>query len=282
MLWAGDGSVVQGTDVKVIKVKAKWRADSRKYADIKAANGFLTKSHSEGYAKFANLSAPWHPMSTDLGQRWLWFRKSQKDNCLYSVVSVGKAGKEWKTYLPYPLIKLSGGKVTGLRGYLGTKKVKCVPAAGGAAVELAIPVSETYLYLFVLAGLILDTGAMQGKGDYPEMGVGDIPFKNVYGAVRFLRYHLGDVNTVTDDSGVLCVQAGVERNDDNYTTIRASYGQKLFDTMGARFDTAAKLATPVAAKWSPSGEGFVELQPFQHTFTYNGNSYKIASPLTVS
>jgi hypothetical protein len=146
MLWAGNAQDVEGTDVKVIKVKAKWRADSRKYSDIQAANGFVTKAHSDGYAKSTNLSAKWHPLSTDLGGRFLWFRKSQKDNCLYSVVSVGKAGKEWRTYLPYPLIKLSGGKVTGLRGYLGTKKVKCVPAAGGAPVDLDLPTSETYLY----------------------------------------------------------------------------------------------------------------------------------------
>lgn len=280
LMWAGDASDVQGTPVKVVRVKPKWRGDSRPYADIKAANGFQTKAHSEQYARDNNLSAPWHPLSSDLGKRWLWFRKTASDNCLYTIVSVGKAGKEWKTYLPYPLIKLSGGKVAGVRGYKGTRKVKCQPVAGGAPVMLDLPVTESYLYLFVLAGLVLDTGAMQGKDAYPEVGVGSIPFKNVFGAVKVQRYHLGELDKVTDDDGVLAVVTESFRNDDNHLTIRASYGQELFTKLGERFDSAARLTTPVAVRWKASGDGFEDLGAFQATFQYGGGRYRIFSPFT--
>lgn len=279
LLWAGDAAAVAGTPIKVVRVKPKWRGDSRSYADIKAANGFQTKAHSEQYARDNNLSAPWHPLSSDLGKRWLWFRKTATDNCLYTIVSVGKAGKEWKTYLPYPLIKLSGGKVAGVRGYKGTRKVKCQPVAGGSPVMLDLPVTETYLYLFVMAGLALDTGAMQGKDAYPEVGVGSIPFKNVFGAVKVVRYHLGEVDKVTDDDGVLAVVTESFRNDDDHLTIRASYGQELFTKLGERFDSAARLAGPVAVRWKATGDGFEDLGAYQATFRYGGTSYRVFSPL---
>jgi len=276
MMWAGDGAEVNGTPVKVVKIKAKWRADARPFAEIKQSNGFSTKAQSDGYAAYANLSAPWHPLSTEFGKRWLWYRKFSGDNCLYTVVSVGKAGKDHKAYLPYPLIKLSGGKVTGLRGYKGTREVLCRPARGGANVKLALPVSETYLYYFVFAGLALDTGAMQGKEAYPEIGVGSIPFNNVFGAVKVTRFHLGPEASVSDDEGVLCVFSQAHRNDDNLLTIRASYGQELFVKMGQRFDTVAQQATPDAVKWASAGDGYADLGGLNAEFDYGGARYKVA------
>lgn len=281
MMWAGDATEVSGTAIKTIKVKPKWRGDSRDYDTIKRANGFVTKAHSEVYARDKNLSAAWHPLNSDLGKRWLWFRKTATDNCLYTIVSVGKAGKEWKTYLPYPLIKLSGGKVEKVWGYQGEKKVKCLPAGGGAPVMLDLPVTVTYLYLFVLAGLVLDTGAMQGKDAYPEVGVGSIPFKNVFGAVKVVRYHLGDKATVDDNAGVLVVTEQSFRNDDDYLSIKASYGQELFTKLGERFDSASRQTGPVAVKWAASGDGFTELSAFGQEFTHGGARYRVFSPLTV-
>jgi len=276
MLWAGDGAEVDGTPMKVVKVKAKWRADSRPYSDIKQANGFATKAESASYAAYANLSAPWHPLSTEFGKRWLWYRKFSGDNCLYTVVSVGKAGKDHKAYLPYPLIKLSGGKVTGLRGYKGTREVLCRPVRGGNNVKLALPVSETYLYYFVFAGLALDTGAMQGKDAYPEIGVGSIPFNSVFGAVKVTRFHLGPETTVSDDEGVLCVYNEAHRNDDNMRTIQASYGQELFAKMGQRFDAVAQHAAPDAVKWASAGDGYVDIRGVNAEFDFGGERYKVA------
>jgi hypothetical protein len=280
LLWAGNPDKVQGSEVKVIPVECKWRGDSRPYHEVRDANGFTTKAASDAYAIAKNLSANWHPMSTDLGRAWLWFRKNQKDNCLYSVVSVGKTS-DWKTYLAYPLIKLSGGVVNKMRGYLGTRKVKCIPAGGGAAVLLDLPVSETYLYLFVVAGLALDTGAMQGKSEYPEIGVGKIPLKNVFGTIRFVRVHLGDVDTVTDDDGVICMPSGVTLNDDTPTSIQCSYGQVFWDKMNMQFKKASEKGY-TAIKWSPSGAGYAELSVFDKVFKFNKSQYKIQMPLDVS
>jgi hypothetical protein len=277
MLWAGDAGEVQGTTIKVQKIKAKWRADSRPHEEIRKSSGFATKAQSEGYAAYANLSAPWHPLASEFGKRWLWFRKFSSDNCLYSVVSVGKAGKDHMAYLPYPLIKLSGGTVAGVRGYQGEREVLCRPVRGGTPVKLALPVSVTYLYYFVFAGLALDTGAMQGKDAYPEVGVASIPFNNVVGAVKVTRFHLGPKDSVSDDDGVLCVYRQEARNDDNLLSVKASYGEQLYTKMCQRFDAVAQRATADAVKWASTGAGYVDLGGLNAEFDYGGARYKVAT-----
>lgn len=281
LLWAGDPTEVAGSQIRSVPIECKWRGDSRSYQAVKSSQGFLTKSASAGYARGKNLSAPWHPMSIESNKQYLWFRKGQNDNCLYSVVSVGKSA-DWKTYLPYPLIKLSGGSVANMSNFVGLKKLKCVPSTGGAAVVLDIPVTETYLYFFVFAGLALDTGAMQGNDAYPEIGVSGIPMRNVFGAVRFLQFHLGDAATVTDDAGVLCVRSSVDKHDDNAATIRSYYGETFLNTIGPLFQQVAGLASPLCVKWSGSGAGYLNLQPFNTEFTYGGAQYKVARQFIAS
>lgn len=76
--------------------------------------------------------------------------------------------------------------------------------------------SVTHLYLFVFAGLALDTGAVQGMDAYPAIGVGSI---------RCVRYHLGDEGTVPDNDGVIVRLERGPRCDNNNKSIDASYGQ---------------------------------------------------------
>lgn len=291
MLWSGDAKEVNGTSVRVVKVKAKWRADSRPYEEVRAASGFLTKSKSTRYADMAGISKPWHPLSTSMGNQWMWFRKGQSDNCLYSVVSVGKAGKDWKAYLPYPLIKLSGGKVSSVRGYAGTRKVACYSTRDPQKKEvmLDLAVTSTYLYLFVMPELAIDTGAMQGDDAYPEVGVPAIAMQNVFGAVKMTRYHLGPPDTVDDECGVLCAPeaVGTVRNDENGLTIKCSYGDALFAKMQERFNGAANPAQPVAVSWAASGTGYNLFNLAMKSFAYGKDDqnrpafYKVVLPLKV-
>ena len=276
LLWAGPADeVASQPNIKVVPVEFKWRGDSRPFGTIKSANGFTTKAASQGYASAKGLTQAWHPFSDDTTRKYLWFRKAATDNCLYSVISVGSNATAFKAYLPYPLIKLSGGKAAKLNGYLGKRTISATPSAGGAVVQLQVPVSETYLYMFVFAGIALDTGAMQGSQAYPEYGVAGIPFKNVYGGLRCVRFHLGD-DDVGDDDGLVAVMSTPTVTDDDGLSINASYGQDLFGRMKAAFDQVKNTAA-VGVRWQSSGAGYAEFQPLGHEFTHGGVKYKLAS-----
>jgi hypothetical protein len=267
MRWAapdtdGDVTTPDGS-VKRIPVEFKWRCDSRDYATIKSGNGFSTKASSQGYAKAKNLLASWHPFSDEGFRSYLWFRKGQTDNCLYSVVSVGKG--EWKAFAVYPKIALSGGTAAKLGGYLGTRKVRCRTLKGDKT-EVDLAVSETYLYLFLQVGTVFDTGSAQGSNAYPEVGMSGIPMRNVFGAVRFVRYHLGDPATVSDEAGVAVVvdRAGSVKNDDDARSIEASCGQELY-VKAQELYNAVMNSPPTRVAWAATGFTDHQLSaPFKH------------------
>jgi len=165
------------------KYKIRWRSDARSYDEIKTAGGFLAKARSaDSYASSLGMRDAWHPFSDPNVRKYMWFRKGHADNCLNTVVSVGIA-KEWKAYLPFPLMRDYPNKIV--------KKKILVKTGSNQYKPVTLPVSYTWLYLFVMADLLaLKTGAMgthYGEKAYPEIGVGEIPIGNVYGAVKFAR-----------------------------------------------------------------------------------------------
>lgn len=281
MLWAGnddeDSPVAPGTGaIKRIPIQYKWRCDSRPYSEVSSANGFATKSNSEGYARSKSLREAWHPFSDEGPRSYMWFRKGQTDNCLYNVVSVGTGN--WQGFVVYPKIDLSGGAVNRLRGYLGTRKVKCKNAKTNAVVLLDLPVSETYLYLFLQIGLVFDTGSAQGGTAYPEVGMASIPMKNIFGALRFVRYHLGPESTVKDDDGmiVVCDKSKTHENSDDAHSIRASCGRGVYGATAVQFETV-KNAAPLNVKWTATG---YSEQPANTPFDFGGEKYIVELPLT--
>lgn len=282
MLWAGnddeDIPMAPGTGaIKRIPIQYKWRCDSRPYSEVLSANGFATKSNSEDYARSKSLRKTWHPFSDEGPRSYMWFRKGQTDNCLYNVVSVGTG--DWQGFVVYPKIDLSGGTVSKLRGYLGTRKVKCKNVKTNAMVLLDLPVSETYLYLFLQVGLVFDTGSAQGGTAYPEVGMANIPMKNIFGALRFVRYHLGPEATVKDDDGmiVVCDKSKTHENKDDAHSIRASCGREVYGATAVQFETV-KNAVPLNVKWTATG---YSKQPANTPFDFGGEKYIAELPLTV-
>lgn len=268
MRWAGDAPAegLHGPDGDVRRIQAqfKWRCDSRPYGLVSQSNGFLTKANSDGYAKAKNLRAAWHPFSDEGPRSYLWFRKGQTDNCLYSVVSVGTG--DWQAFAVYPKIGLSGGKAALLNGYLGTRKVRVRDPKTLARREVDLAVSETYLYFFLQVGLVFDTGAAQQNNAYPEVGMAGIPMRNIFGALRFVRYHLGDPDTVSDDQGMIVVvdRSQVHTNDDDAKTIEASCGQELYQAATRQFNQVRD-AAPTGVRWTPNGYSTIALgAPFEH------------------
>ena len=273
--WAGDPDELSGMakPLQRLPVEFKWRCDSRPYDEVARSNGFATKSNSDGYARSKGLREAWHPFSDEGTRSYMWFRKGQTDNCLYNVVSVGTG--DWPAFVVYPKIELSGGKVAGVRGYLGTRKLRCRRKDTLASVTLDLPVSETYLYLFLQLGTVFDTGAAQGKTAYPEVGMHEIPMRNIFGALRFVRYHLGSVDEVTDADGMVVVAdpGGVKFNDDDAKTIAASCGDELFTKCRSTFDTARN-TMPRRVAWASSGSGFAE-RKLGEEFEFGGQKYTL-------
>ena len=280
MRWAGDapaaGLQTPDGDVKRVQAQFKWRCDSRPYDAVSRSNGFLTKANSDGYASSKNLRAAWHPFSDEGPRSYLWFRKGQTDNCLYSVVSVGTG--DWQAFAVYPKISLSGGKASMLNGYLGTRRVRVRDAKSAAKKEVELAVSETYLYLFLQVGLVFDTGAAQGGNAYPEVGMAGIPMRNIYGALRFVRYHLGPPDSVSDDDGMVVVvdRAGVHTNDDDARSIEASCGQDLYQA-ATRLFNKVRDAPPTGVRWTPNGYSMIA---FGTPFDYGGANLVIDQVLT--
>ncbi|NYZ64288.1 hypothetical protein [Luteimonas deserti] len=281
MLWAGNDDEDApkspgGIAIKRIPIRYKWRCDSRQYSDVVAANGFVTKSNSEGYARLKSLREDWHPFSDEGPRSYMWFRKGQTDNCLYNVVSVGTG--DWQGFVVYPKIDLSGGAVNKLSGYLGTRKVNCKSVKTSTVVQLDLPVSETYLYLFLQIGPVFDTGAAQGSNAYPEVGMASIPLKNIFGALRFVRYHLGPEASVKDDAGmiVFCDKSKTHENSDDAHSIRASCGREVYGATAIQFETV-KNAPPLQVKWAATG---YTKQPANTPFDFNGDKYIVLLPLT--
>jgi hypothetical protein len=168
-----------------------------------------------------------------------------------------------------------------VRGYQGKKKVPVreVGMYGPGSfrpTELELPVSVTYLYMFVMAGLAIDTGAMQGKDSYPEIGVSNIPFKNVYGSIRCVRIHLGDEGSVTDDDGVIVKLERGTMTDDNGLSIQASYGSQLFAQMKEAYEAVLRRQF-VGVRWTASGDGYEAFdRPFDRKLKIGGKTYEIS------
>ena len=255
--------------------KMRWRSDSRAYPDIESAGGFLAKARSaEGYAASLGMRQPWHPFSDPALRKYMWFRKGQGDNCLNSVVSVGRA-KEWQAYLPFPLMKDYPTKLQ--------KRRVLVTTAANRRVPVTLGVSHTWLYLFVMTDLLaLKTGALGARfGDkaFPEIGVGSIPIGNVYGAVRFVRvFHAPFPAALNGPAGEHLDAVGftaypVEAIAPPKT--RFAYSALVPQPPGVadvrRAFNAVLHAGPVHVKWTSSG--FAEVPA---TFAIDGTEVKLS------
>lgn len=263
----------EGTKINQIPIAFHWRGDSRNWNLIAKDQGFITKADSEKYAASKNMRAQWHPFSSEGFRSYMWFRKGQTDNCLFSVVSVG-AGK-WPAFLVYPKIALSGGKVAKVGGYLKPRKVRCQKVSDNSIKELDLPVAETYLYLFLSMGMVFDTGAAQGNTAYPEVGMANIPLKNIFGCLRFERYFLGHEDDVRDEDGqvVKCDKMGAKLNEDDALSIESSCGQQVYEKLRAAFN-AVKESEPIRVAWTAGGAGYSS-RPLSDSFRYQGEEYRL-------
>ncbi len=240
------------------EVDYRWRADSRDFEAVKSSQGFHTKADSEGYAKANGMRDPYHPFSDPAIRKYLWFRRGQTDNCLYTVVSIGKSS-DWKSYLPFPKVErtlaaelFSASSRAPLSSKYSEKYAMC--KVGGISRSIKLPVTETWLYMFLLTGLVVETNRIQaellgGKDSFPEEGVQEIPMADIFGAIKFYRFHHGP----DDEDGFTAVPAsGGVLQFRNPFFQESKYSKKGFDKLLAAFSEAPG-SGPVSLRWTASG-----------------------------
>lgn len=262
------------------EIDYRFRADSRDFQSIKQSDGFHAKADSEGYAKANLMRAPFHPFSDPQVRKYLWFRRGQTDNCLYSVVSVGTT-MDWEGYLPFPKVYealdarlFSEPNMVPMSNSFSQRFAMC--RVDGKSIEsIKLPCTETWIYMFLLNGFVLETNRIQKhinpeSTPFPEEGVRDIPLQDVFGAIRFYRFHHGP----KDDDGFTAVvdPSGAVEQYTNPFFQAAKYSnrgyEKLRSVFQAMYDKAS--AGPMSMRWTATGH-----QTIDSKFDYCGKNLEV-------
>lgn len=238
-----------------------WRSDSRSMTEIGLDGGFQAKCNSANQETLAkhNMDKEWHPFRNPGVRQYMWFRKGQKDNCLYSVISIGSS-EDWKDYLSFPLVAdHKSWNVTDM---------PVMVMRNGRRESVTLGVSWTFVYLFVMSDLILaDTqqiqdwiaqeklrlkeGRSEGGGAFPERATRGIPMENVYGAIKFIRIHHADKATATDGHGFTARPVSYELNYNHRHAIQERWGRD-FERLEREFQ-AAFATDLIHRQWTPTG-----------------------------
>ncbi len=190
-----------------------WRGDNRGWDAITKPGGVglgtkadardkpANRPKGESYAERLNMDKDWHPFSREEIRNDFWYRKGQKDNDLYTVLSVTR---DCQTAACFPQIgdlgyKFPGGRVpedadvpTLDRGKF--KRVMVRPLEGavrdGERSYVVRAVDTISLYLGLLEGEWFDTRGMQRRrsdAEFIEFGAKQIKPHNVLACASFFR-----------------------------------------------------------------------------------------------
>lgn len=177
-----------------------WRGDSRKYEDIETAGGLYCKAESEIYAKPRHMRTTWHPFADKNVRSYMYYRKQQKDNCLHTVVSVSIL-KEDNDYEQRFKINACFPQLEELTdtSRSQTTAVEVEKNSTRENVDLFVDSVTLYLCKFPEGDDYFDTQKFQQEfsGDtkgFPEIGVREIPAKNIVAYVKYVRVHHGTTN----------------------------------------------------------------------------------------
>jgi len=249
-----------------VKFKLGWRGDSRSIKAIRDAGGLINKAESDRYAESVNLRAPWNPFSLVENRTCYYFRRTQSDNCLYSVVSIST---EFRTSTVFPLLGDVKNRPSSLPdprdNFAALKPVHrrllhLVSGNGQKTIRMA---DAQQLYLVAVNDAFFDTRraqeqVAQGQG-FPEFAVKLVPETGVLGCVKYVRVHHG-----------LDQHAGQTVLLDKNGSVRPTLdGCRRFcqDQKAARivFRAAAKLyddavtSMPFHVKWISTMPGYAEV-----------------------
>jgi hypothetical protein len=262
-----------------LKTPFTWRADTRPLSAIASDSGFNTKAdQTKGYSASHGLREAWNPFSKAEINKYYWFRKGSNDNCKYTVVSVGLEA-DWKKVVSFPrlcdlhgwpgdLFAKSSGKVQPFSALsvADQKKVstwfdwgwmlpaQCMVDGKLSSQPVLLPAVRTYLFLLILGGVVINTNAIQGKGDsFPEVGVKRLSLRNIYGAVEVVRFHHGE----DDGDGYTGFVVSSQKVTNQARTKRFQRTEKQLE---ASFNGIANHMGPMHLGWAASGFATVQAE----------------------
>ena len=275
---------------EVVQTPFTWRCDSRPLKDLVTEGGFNTKGdQTKNYSATHGLREPWNPFSKAEHNQYYWFRKASKDNCKYTVVSVGLQA-DWRKVISFPrlcdtlaygwpadLFQKTGGtvkpfaklskddqqKVAKLFKESWMLPAQCMVDGQLQSQPVLLPSMRTYLYLLILGGVVINTNAIQGSGGFPEVGVKRLALKNIYGAVEVVRFHHGG----DDPDGYTAFVVGTQMVENQGRTKRF---QATESQLKVAFDSIGKQMGALNLAWASEG-----CTPVPAEFTYMGRRVKV-------
>jgi hypothetical protein len=177
-----------------------WRGDSRSWNEVRAAGGFRCKVESGGYSRSIRVMAPWNPFSDQATRRHMYFRCSQKDNCLHTAISLTPAASSvnntsFKVNACFPQLE----ELPGILRQRQRITVKVLPNRGRLRDETCFVDEVTLFFCYLPRGQqYFDTKLCQEKirsPGFPEMAVRGLQSDNILGYITYIRVHHGTTNS---------------------------------------------------------------------------------------
>lgn len=238
------------------RTRMAWRCESRGYEDVLRADGLQRQVQAAVRRRALHFDQPWHPFSDPANLECLWYRRAHTDNELYAVLSVAKT---FGDALVFPLIEdhfvHASGNQPDLNLWpphlLADNKHLIYDVDFSDGTTQRKIVQQVNVFLGLVRGNFIDTGAIQGAGAYPEWGVFDIDLARLWGAVPVTKvYHgLDDLSGFTALIDTARARAQIRSLADRH----ASFGPGWFQSLAMEFDRAIRKGPRLGLCWTATG-----------------------------
>jgi hypothetical protein len=246
---------LKDSGTKANRTQMGWRCETRTYAQVVNAGGLNRQVDAEVRRRTLHFDQPWHPFSKPQNLNCFWYRRSNKDNDNFLVVSVAQ---NFLTALTFPKLDLTFSSAAN-----GQRDLTRWPPSVQADFKDYIYdihftdgtvrrkiVQHVNVFLFLVRGDFFDTQGYQGQGSFPEWGVSNIPRSLIWGAIPVTKVYHG-----LDDGGGFTAIIDVAKARSQiqpYTDRRNNFGPLWISSLEREFSAA--LAQPqLGAMWTGTG-----------------------------
>lgn len=249
--WLGGGSNAN-------RMKIGWRCETRGYRQVLDSGGLNRQVVAAIRRRTLHFDQPWHPFSKPENLNCFWYRRTNRDNDNYLVVSVAHS---FNAAVCFPKIEEGFAEAANHESDLEKwppnvladlkHNIGLVHFRDGTAKWKII--QQVNVFLFLVEGDFFDTEAYQtqrGDQGFPEWGVSQIDPSAIWGAIPVTKvYHgLTDADGFTAIIDVAAAHSQTQPLDER----RHKFSLNQDQWMLTQFDTV--LATPcLGLKWTSSG-----------------------------
>lgn len=195
--------------LQVQQVNVLFRGDGRKWPTIQDNLGTVPQSRVQYLRETRGMTKPWHPFNLQGNSVWVRNGEVNKDNCLFSAVSVTP---QFGVATKFPLLNDLTGSNPSAVGHaivVVRDRAAAAPAAGSAfqqararfqgppaaAAEksITLPASQTNIYCVVMKGAF-NTQKYQENAPFPEYASDDLTLADHLAWFSITRIHFSEVD----------------------------------------------------------------------------------------